>query len=171
MPSIDASPLGRAAGVLMAVFAGGLVLVGCSGTGSKKESSYGRLVGSWTVERLEVDGFNRTNRIEERYESLTFRFRDNSEDRTYEVTGNVSSDSTRLMLQGQIDLLSSRVLRMLGGFPRPVTWTFQFETSNSVFMEIPDDRLSGSGAFLRDVLPATTWGDTPDVSLRLAREN
>lgn len=172
MPNPCSRLLLRSAWILVFFGVAGWALSGCDGGGSKRTSFYERLVGAtWSVERLLVNGADYTNQVEQRYASLGFVFRSGEAGRTYSMTGPVAGDTTTVQANGTIELISYRSLQMLGGFSRPVTWTFEFEASDSVIFQVPDGRMVGSGTFLRTILPSMAWGEAQHVELRLVRSD
>lgn len=95
-----------------------LVVGACDGGGSKQVAQYERLVGTWRVEDLMLDGSPvRVHRDVQ----LTF---DADDGRAYRLV-SVGEDTT--VVQGPVELLESNVLSMTDGFSRPVVWCYTFE--------------------------------------------
>ena len=151
----------RVGGLLVCV--GGLVLVGCNGTGSQRASLYQRLSdegeGPWRIEQL--DG-PLTPALGEREVRIAFR---NDNGRRYRITERLSGDSTAVLASGAVVLLREDDLRMETGFGRfgPVTWTYSFQASRAVFT-----LRAGSRPFLQTLFPDAAWGEGLDVEMTLA---
>lgn len=130
---------------------GGFLLIGCDGAGSKRDSFYERLDGSWTIERLEGGRSDYEARLDSLYpQTATITFRDDGQARTYEMTARSSDGSVTKLAEGFVELPSDKVLRMTGVFrQRPVTWKYGFEASRVRFRVY-----SGSHAFLNALIPA-----------------
>lgn len=175
MPDPSRPSVARALGAALLLWAGPLVFGGCDGGGSKQASLYQRLVGTWTVERLEVGAFNRTPLLQERYSTVRFVFQSADGDRTYRVSGR-RSDSTWVLSDGRVDLRGGQLLRMHPGFThpegglRPVTWTFRFDASRAIF-RLPENQRNGSRAFMTTLLPGRNWSASQGVRVQLAPVN
>jgi len=167
MPSTSFRPV---PGALLLLCTGVLLVEGCDGSGSKQTSLYQRLTGTWKAERLEVGDFNYTSEL--RYTTVRFVFRDDDENRTYQVVGQ-RSDSTTVLSEGRVDLRGDQLLRMVPGFDSPfggsrsVIWTYRFEASRAI-LRLPANRGNGSRAFLSTLIPGRSWSRTRPVRLQLA---
>jgi hypothetical protein len=145
---------------------GGLLLGGCDETGSKRESLYKRLMGTWTIERLEGGGFDYTNRLSERYpQGVGITFRDQEDGRTYKIVSPPSGDSPAVLAEGVVFLPGGNDLRMASGLDRRVAWRYNFPTSTRALFEVQ----GGSRAFLRALL--SERGRIPGLKMTLALDD
>ena len=143
--------------------AGVLLLGGCDGAGSRQASLYQRLTGTWTIERLESDGFDYTSQLDERYpQGVTITFRGGDEGRTYTIANASSADTSEVLAEGIVSLRGGDILQMATGFGRlgPVRWTYGFEASRALF-EIQ----FGSRAFLRVLLSGGGQNQSLEMTL------
>lgn len=163
----------RTAAVLALVF--GVILVSGCDTGSKRASTYQRLVGPWTPERLQVDGVEVTGQLDERYgdtENIRIEFTGGTDEpRTFRLVGVRPNDT--LQVSGQVSVPQANLLVMQGGFGQSVSWTFRFveDFSNSAEFWLPNTRAAGSRAFLEALLPGRGWGEAQRVRLDLLRDH
>ena len=147
---------------MLLLFGAGVLLSACGGAGSKRASFYQRLEGTWTIERLN-GRFIDPSRIDQRYSDVRVTFWGGNQERQYRIEGQFSSDSTALVAGGAVVLRGGDALQMASGFPRPVTWTYQFEASRAVF-----ELRTGSRSFLRALFPETTWSEAQELTMTLA---
>ena len=166
-PSFFRSALLGSGAMLLCI--GGILLAGCDGTGSKRDSLYERLTetGPWTIERLEGSGFDFGDRLERRYPrgaEITFREDDGS--RTYEILRQRSEGSPSVVTQGAVVLPGDNVLQMVSGLEGrgPVTWRYNFPTTSRAKFEAQSG--PGAGAFLGVLL--SEGNPTPDLKMTLA---
>ena len=149
--------------------AGGVLLVGCDGAGSKRDSFYERLTnsGPWTIKRLEGSGFDFGDRLERRYpRGATIIFREDDGSRTYEILRQRSEGSPSVVTQGAVVLPGDNVLQMVSGLEGrgPVTWRYNFPTTSRAKFEVRSG--PGAGAFLGVLL--SEGSPTPDLEMTLA---
>jgi len=153
--------------VLLLALVGG-VAVACDGGGAKRASQYQRLTGTWTPDRLLVNGVDLTGQIDSKAVHLTFRG-GTDERRTYRLRAIHAGDT--LQVDGPVAVPRTNILNMQGGFSRPVIWTFRFgELSSSVEFRNARGEQVGMRPFLQALLPGQEWGRNPRVQLDLLRE-
>jgi len=144
-----------------------LGLWACDGTGSERASQYQRLVGTWTLTRLQVDGFDVTTSLNGRYAAVTVEFRtDDTRGRTYRLRGT-APDGSDLEASGPVQVVGANALTLDGGFAQRVFWTFDIRTSRRATLVSPEDRAAGTTAFLQRLLPSQSWGDAQRVEMTL----
>jgi len=140
------------------------LLSGCDGGGSKQASNFQRLVGTWRVQELDVNGIS--GQLDGRDDTLTITFRSlNDGDRRFRVAWlNGSSPE----VQGSIRVLTPNSMAMTSSrFSRSVLWRFDFgRLSNDVTLRSSEQDL-GSRTFLDAILPEVGWGKRQSVTLRL----
>jgi len=117
---------------------------GCDSTGSKRESLYNQLAGTWQIQRVQLDGdgFSLEDGVR-----VEFSQRDGR--RAYRIVRVASRDTTR---RGEINLPRAGTLSMTTGFAQPLLWRFNFEepetTSTSVRLRLESNWQGSSQAFL-----------------------
>jgi hypothetical protein len=120
-----------------------IAATGCDGAGSKQDSLYNQLTGTWQVQRVQLDGSTITLKSDVRIEFLQ------QGGRRYQIARPAAGDTTR---RGRIDLPRSDILSMTTGFARPLLWRFDFEepepTSTSVRLRLESNWQGSSQAFL-----------------------
>ncbi|CBH24156.1 Hypothetical protein, secreted [Salinibacter ruber M8] len=136
--------------------AGGLLLVGCDGAGSKRASLYERLTGKWKIERVEGALIAPT-----RLDSVRLAFRRDDNGPRYRISGPPPSGSAELPIEGAVVLTRGNELQMASGFRRVVIWNYKFQGSQALLAV-----RSGSLAFLNALTSEGT--SSPNMKLRLA---
>lgn len=147
-------------GPVVVLVLGALFVAGaCDGGGSKQVSQYERLVGTWRVEDLTLDGSPVQVHRDVR---LTF---DADDGRAYRL---VSAGEDTTVVEGPVELLESNVLSMADGFSRPVVWWYTFEEpdalSHSVRFELQHTG-EGSDQEVLDVIGVGGAADRLEIDL------
>jgi len=114
--------------VLAGIGAAILLAGGCDSSGSKRDSLYQKLVGTWRIDRVDL-GSNRIN-FEE---TVRVEFLQREDGRAYRIVRAASNDTTG---RGQIAVPQSNVLRMRSGFGGLLVWKFEFDGSQSVRFQL-----------------------------------
>ncbi len=146
--------------------AGGLLLVGCDGSGSKQASLYERLTntGPWTIGRLEGSGFDFESRLDRRYpRGIEIVFHEGDETRTYEIRSQRPDGLDSTVTRGPVRLFRDNSLQMASGFEGQgsVTWRYSFPTTSRAIFEVR----RGSENFLNVLFSESNR--TPDLKMTL----
>jgi hypothetical protein len=113
--------------VIAALLGIGIVLFlagGCDGGGSKRDSQYQQLVGTWRIQRLDL-GRGPINV----QDTVFVEFLQADDARSYRIIRAASRDTTRT---GRVYVPRSNALRMIGGFDGALLWHFDFEEPEDV---------------------------------------
>lgn len=107
---------------------GGIVFfaTGCDGSGSKRDSLFQQLIGTWRIERVELDGRNTINNFEE---PVRVEFLQRDDARSYRIVRGASPDPIR---SGRVDVSQRNILRMISGFNNRLVWRFTFEEPEDI---------------------------------------
>lgn len=116
---------------------------GCDSSGSKRDSLYQQLTGSWRIQQMQL----RSGRVNVE-DTVLVEFAQQDDQRSYRII-RVPTDTTR---DGRINVPRSNVLRMTTGFQGPLLWSFTFEepepTSTSARLRLESNWEGSSRAFL-----------------------
>jgi hypothetical protein len=136
----------RSGGLIVLLLAGALAAGGCDSSGSKRDSLYQQLSGTWRVQEVRL----RTSRINIEDPALV-EFGQQDEQRSYHIIRS-PMDTTR---RGRVSVPRSNLLSMTTGFRRPLLWSFTFDepdpTSTSVRLRLESNWEGSSQAFLNAV--------------------
>lgn len=140
-----------------------VVAGGCDGGGSKRDSLYSQLTGTWRIQRVQLGA---EPRLLEPRVHIEFAQRDGQ--RTYRIVQVASADTTR---EGRVDVPRSDIVSMTTGFVRPLLWRFDFDepdpTSTSVRLRLESNWQGSSQAFLNAI---GIGGGAQTLALELERE-
>jgi hypothetical protein len=92
---------------------------GCDGGGAKRTALYQQLVGTWEIQRMQLDGTT----ISFSDETVRLEFLSQDEGRSYRLTRAARGDTSTVT--GAVGIPESNVLRMTGDFS--LVWRFDFE--------------------------------------------
>ena len=119
---------------------------GCDGSGSKRDSLYQQLTGSWRIQHVQL----RSSRLNIEDDVLV-EFEQQDDQRSYSIIRS-SDDTTR---RGRVTVPRSNLLSMTTGFQRPLLWRFNFDepdpTSTSARLRLESTWEGSSQAFLNAV--------------------
>jgi len=147
---------------LLLVSVGATVLLagGCDTGGSKPDSLYQKLIGSWRVNTVS-SGENSPSPL---IDTVRIEFSRENAVRSYRIIQDHSSDTTRV---GRVFIPKSNVLRM-GGYRTPLVWTFKFDGSRSVQLQLSRAGDTAVQEFLADI---GQGGGARRLTLELLRDS
>jgi len=116
---------------------------GCDSSGSKRDSLYQQLTGSWRIQQVRL----RSSRINIE-DTVRVEFVQQDDQRSYNII-RPPRDTTR---RGWVNVPRSNVLSMTTGFQGPLLWSFTFDepdpTGTSVRLRLTSNWEGSSQAFL-----------------------
>jgi hypothetical protein len=150
--------LAALAGVGIAILFGSA----CDSGGAKRDSLYQKLVGSWRIYEVSLDGG--TVRPEE--DTTRIEFLQREESRAYRIIRVASNDTTG---RGQIEIERSNELYMTLGLGGLLVWNFEFNGSLNVRFQL---QRAEDDESVRNFLTAIGLREgTQDLALDLRRDS
>jgi hypothetical protein len=146
---------------LLAAVGLSVVVQGCDGTGSKRDSLYEKLRGAWRIERVTLDGAPRRP-VDD---AVRIEFSQDNGQRSYRIIRGASGDTSRV---GRVGVPQSNVLTMRNGFGSPLTWRFEFDGSVSVRFQLRKARSESIQEFLAAI---GLGGRSSNLTLNLIRDS
>jgi hypothetical protein len=140
-----------------------LLAAGCDSSGSKRDSLYQKLVGTWRIDH-QIDLDRNMVTLED---TVYVEFLQREGDRAYRIIRAASNDTTG---QGQLHVPRSNVLRMTSGPGGLLVWNFEFGGSQSVRFQLV--RQADDDASVQDFLTAIGLsGGAESLAFELLRDS
>ncbi|WP_022836576.1 hypothetical protein [Salisaeta longa] len=123
-------------------------------------SAYRRIVGTWRIQTMRVDGFDYTSLLTERYNRLRLQLATDPSRFQWTSAGG-------LQLAGTVLLQNTRTMVWSGGFSKPVYWRYE-KTTFGVVLETAGVA-AGADALTERLAPSIGATTRSTIVLRLER--